>query len=367
MFARHACNLIALYAAIAAVTAAAQPIDAALADRAINTWSAAQKQIDTVDISWDANKVISGEFLEAGTFSRRDKRPDPQVFQQATHVILDHSSRIRIDTQSKQWSRKLKALVPLHTQFSYDGSKQTQLFLESAVEAPTAHLGPGSVADVANNQTTLAVRLIYRAFDPVIGVFSPADLSLAPEQPISEGVSLVALVRKTVPRKTIWLDPSKGMLPVRYMEFDRTTGSLKWELKLEYEEDGDAQWKPVKWSLSWLGRDKSVVQSEVANVTKCALNTRLEDAVFTVAVPPNTFVHDGFKKQRYILRESGVERPILRGEYTGDNFAELLATEPHQSLTKTSKSRWLIVMNIVLLIAISSAIIYRRVLRRKAV
>ena len=82
---------------------------------------------------------------------------------------------------------------------------------------------------------------------------------------------------------------------------------------------------------------------------------------FELRLPPGTWVNDYVKKEKYILRDGGVRRPIVHGEFNGSNYRQLLEHDP-----PGQRRFWLLVaVNLAIcLVLIFAVAFYRRGARR---
>ena len=228
----------------------------------------------------------------------------------------------------------------------FDGQKQTSFFPHGAVPFPDAHIGGGGIADVVCNQRMIPLRLVYRAFDPVLGVFQPEQLVLSSDHAVLAGERMVVLKQKGRREKIVWLDPTKNYAPVRYFEMKK--GAVQWDFYISYNQDAEKRWVPSAWKLSWLAKDGSVAQSDSAVVTAYQLNQPVTDDVFKVELPVGTYVQEA-PGMTYILEAGGVKRHVGPGEFPG--------TEP-----RPARNRWIIAGGCL---AIIIALIFARLWYRR--
>jgi hypothetical protein len=110
--------------------------------------------------------------------------------------------------------------------------------------------------------------------------------------------------------------------------------------------------QPSTWKVTLHGGDmpRSTFAGTVTSLTE---NQPIEESVFTLTAPPNSWATDSSKKGDYLVGSDGSKRPINSGEYNGRNFQEML--DRHNS-------RWarLAGVVIVLLLAIGGMFAYLR-------
>jgi hypothetical protein len=93
-------------------------------------------------------------------------------------------------------------------------------------------------------------------------------------------------------------------------------------------------------------------------VEQFALNETIEDTAFQVTFPVGTWVRDYRTDEKYILREGGARREIEAGEFTGDNYEQLLHSEP-PSRALARKRVWGLAVSALLFLAIGGWFLYR--------
>ncbi len=118
---------------------------------------------------------------------------------------------------------------------------------------------------------------------------------------------------------SVWVDAKTGYLPFQ-VGILKEDGAIHWIVKLQYQLNEHKEWIVKSWTLFGLN------YSEDAEVVYCKINDKLPADVFDMQPPPNTYVNNFLTREEYIQRATG-KRPLWPGEYKGDNFEELLASE----------------------------------------
>ena len=177
--------------------------------------------------------------------------------------------------------------------------------------------------------------MVYRPFDPEIGVFDEATLRMTEQEGVVDGRScLVVQYDRGRNEVSVWVDPSRDFIPLRY--YERHRGVLATEIQVSYLKDEQHGWVPKSWNISWLEDTGRVRQSWSGTVDSWSLNEPVPDSVFTDTRVVGTWVHDYEKDENYILQEGGKRRPILPGEYDGTNYEYLANSDP----PTLERNRW---------------------------
>jgi hypothetical protein len=92
-----------------------------------------------------------------------------------------------------------------------------------------------------------------------------------------------------------------------------------------------------------------------AKVVKYEMNKALQPRAFEIEFPVGTLVADHKTGDSYLLKDGGEKRRILAGEFSGDNYKELLTTAPGEAGGRRSSPRgalnvWFIAVNVIVIL-----------------
>lgn len=201
---------------------------------------------------------------------------------------------------------------------AFVGSESRALFARNVGSYPIGEIGNG-VPDtgLCRNTNTLALRLVYRSFDPTQSPFRASNLKL------QNGTAVVAKVPCTIAyceespfvKSVVWLDPSRDFIPLRYIVEEE--GHVALDMVVHYSQSADGAW-PSTWVWSEFDPGGKVVSSHSATVTSCGLNARIPTADFEIEFPPGTWVFDKTNKSQYVVLPNGSHRFINPGEGSKD-------------------------------------------------
>lgn len=198
--------------------------------------------------------------------------------------------------------------------------------------------------------------MAYRALDSDAGVFDAARLSLTKDKGVVENRPCLILSHG---ESMIWVDPARDYVPTRYRVIDQGVVLQSYDIK--YTKDAEHGWVPTSWIVTKLDRNGEVEDSVTATVAEYRIGLPISEDVYDLQLPPGTWVNDYLKDETYILREGGVRRPIIPGEYDGYNYKRLLERDPpaHPRLAMLIGFNFSILFLMIVVI-----VLYRRRLRR---
>lgn len=331
----------------------------------VRAWESRQGRVKSFDLAWTGveyqriDKTIllltQGDNLPQSS----KKPPADSTLPIKGRFVLDADGRSRMDQAGQTWSLREGKFVDTSSITIFDGKIRKSFFPTSLRGFPSAHIGKGSVAEVGRHVLTLPVCLLYRPFDGALGEFKPGGLVLTDARGVVEGRSCLVLRHGD---NVVWVDPERDYIPVRFFQYRR--GAVYWSVEINYRTDDQLGWVLSGWKDTRLSVKGTIDDAVTATVTKAAINTSISDDTFEVDYPDGTEVSNLLTDEWYILREGGHKRPILPGEFTGDNYQQLLQSDP----PGTGRGAWfwtLLASNVALFIAIVVVgLNYRRRVRR---
>jgi len=251
---------------------------------------------------------------------------------------VDGSGRFHLGYTGKAYSISKTAYVPESEAYIFDGRfAHTFISLGASVPFGNAYVNQPGAHPMAKSVRSLPVMMLYRPFNDEMGVFAAAKLELTTEQGVVDGRSCIVLRQTDEGGYTrfVWADPKRNYVPVRY--FSGPKGTTTIQVDLSYAEDAKWGWVPKSWNVSVMSGNGKIAESLAANSVECVLNEPIPDDAFRLVYPPETWVHDYASKEEYILLGNGKRRTVLRGEFNGRNFNELLHSEPGSLAATTNR------------------------------
>jgi hypothetical protein len=107
-------------------------------------------------------------------------------------------------------------------------------------------------------------------------------------------------------------------------------------------------------------RELRPIDSVAATVTSLRINEPIAEKEFDIEIPDGTWVNDTVAKETYLLREKGNKRPILKDEYDGTNYQQLLTTEPRNTDDKSARLGVIVGTMLGALALVAILLFYRR-------
>ncbi len=332
-------------------SAEAAPADA---DRIVRIWQQNGVNVRTFDLEWRAE-----EFRAAGSEGPVGGKHVPleDVTVESTgRIAVDGDGRVRLETDGVTWSRNEDEYVRQHAIDIFNGQDRHLFFAEGSSEFPSAHISESSPSGVANDLRVYPILLALRPFDSRLGVFKRQEVRASGNTVVNDGRPCDVLYHQS---GTLWIDPARGHLPVRYLI--AANGATTIEVQITYE-PVDGIFLPAGWETTRFLENGDVSATVEAVVSKRSINPPFGPEVFSVEYPPGTWVRNYKTNERYILREAGDKRPVLKGEYDGTNYTALLNSEPRQATVDEGLGLWKIVaiLGAAMLLTAGGIALFRR-------
>ena len=292
-------------------------------DKIIDKWKERDQHTESFDFICDGEHFEIGEF--AGPARRKDS--DDAVPDDISHrhrrFILSKDGRTRFEEDGREWDDEKKLYVPRRTIDVFDGKSRNTFSTGGQVGFPAASFnwrnGPTFGRDLRNSPLRMALCPFRRG----VGEFDATTLVLTDEKTTID--QRPVLVLKSGDKK-LWVDPDKDYLPVKRV--DEIHGFVDKVLEISYSRDKIHGWVPSAWSISLLDQAGKTTWKDTTVVSKFSINKTFADSEFELVLLYGTWVRNFATDETYILRANGEKRPILRGEYNGKNYQELLESEP---------------------------------------
>jgi hypothetical protein len=252
-----------------------------------------------------------------------DAPPDPfietppdsgrPVHLKSTFTLSKKGRKIALASEGEVWNDSTKSKINQSYSRCFDGAGNTSLLVGQVLGFPTARL---------NNEVKPAFGLINNThYNPLWLAFYPTEflarlnfdisrMSVSSARSFHQGKDCIelAIPRDELPGD-VYVDPSIGYLPVRFVEW-RTADRMRSDMVIEYETNPEVGWVISRWKSN-LYDNTGVVEVTLSGVVEnAAINTPINDDVFTIALPPETRIAetlDGATKY-YVQGKDGSRR-----------------------------------------------------------
>ena len=272
----------------------------------------------------------------------------------------------KFETERDFWRANEDRFARGSTISAFDGSRHRSLAIEGADSFPRGAVGGLSNDDgsaIVKNVWFLPLRLMYYPLHEGFGVLDPDRLVLASDSDVVDGRDCLVVSQSDSKGRVlkVWVDPNREYVPIKYSKVAR--GIARRHITIDYVKDSEANWVPSSWKVDELDLKGKIMESLAAEVVERQVNARFTVQDFQIEFPMGTYVRDYEADKTYILREGREACPVLRGEFTGDNYKQLLHSDP-PSLGRSRVWLVVVIVNVVLLFAVCTWFFYFRTRRR---
>jgi hypothetical protein len=238
----------------------------------------------------------------------------------------------------------------------YDGKIRKSFIGKNQMTFPGASFSKDVRKTVAVNTGVIPLLLLYRAVSDDLPQFEPAKLFVDGAKVPHDGRECV-LIRHD--EKLVWVDPSRDFIPLRYQE--HTQGKLRQTIDIKYRRDEKLGWVPSGWTNAEFYGPEHLIRSLTVHVTDAHVGEPLPDDFYDLPpLPDGTWVSNVITNEDYILQAGGKRRDVKPGEFDGDNYQQLLHSDP-----PGHNRRWpLIALLISVPILLVTVFVIRRYRRR---
>jgi hypothetical protein len=193
----------------------------------------------------------------------------------------------------------------------------------------------------------------YRASETDLLLLTDDKLIDTGDTGISDGRRCLIFQEQTRRRQQFWSDPTRLYCIARYFWL-LDDGTPRTTIDIEYTEDSSHGPVPTKWVVREFDTDGSLMQQEDVKVISYEINNDISAEEFRIAFPPGTYVSDQRSRERYIVRESGNNRPVTEPERRGGaTYQQLLNSESGQALTKRPSGLRFVTISVTLFIILT--------------
>jgi hypothetical protein len=288
-------------------------------DMILRAWQARERNTKSFDVMWSGIHFELGSRLQV-PLSRPDAfhtPPKEVVFETLRRFSADEKGRLRIEMDDKTWLQDKAELGPQSTIKIIDGQFRQVFFPCGREPYPVCFVGDRKMAG-GNDARLIPVRLLYRPFDVDIGLVDPMRLKATGASALIGEESMLVIEHDS---GTIWVDPRREFVPVR---FERKLHGFTDIVEIQYGEHSQHGWAPVSWTITAKNSKGDVVVSDADSVRACHINQVFHKAEFALALPDGTLVTDSIAKETYLTLPHGERRLVLKGEFNGHNYEQLL-------------------------------------------
>lgn len=235
---------------------------------------------------------------------------------------------------------------------------------EPALGYPLAGIGRGTVPTAWRYYPGTPMRLCFRPFLDTAGFDGLENAKCVARDVLYRGEMCDEL---TWGYHEVLVSTDDERLPLRYRCWrPPEQEKIFSETAIEYDRDTPHGSVPVRWEFTKFGIDgETVVKSSVVTLDQYELNEPPPRETFSISYPPGTWVDDRIDNLTYIVRDGKPNRMVLPGEFTGDNYEQLLNSEPPDLRAKSGGGMgWFWLGNGVLIAAIAGVWYWRARTRR---
>jgi hypothetical protein len=332
-------------------------------------WESRQAAVQTFDCQWHENWIVEKGYWSSPLFqedaSADSSTPPYDVEFQARVRLRVKANKYRREIDEQIWSDKKHMLVPRSSIATSDGINTCIYYLKSDMEHPDAIIDPVTSDGKGLGLQFATLMFLYRPLVSRRGNFVLEQYRVVGQPLEVNGDPLITIEKRQnrstndVGFKSFRLSPQKGFAVIGL-----TTGRLQGskpprigtQLNVAITTTMNGIPRPNSWSYRQsAGHGPGVVVQ--ATVDYCRLNEPLDDGLFSQnEFAVGTWVTDqsGKEAARWLVRENGEKRPILRADF-GAPYEDIKNTEPGQATLAGASwyrgSRF-VILNILILIVL---------------
>jgi hypothetical protein len=231
-------------------------------------------------------------------------------------------AKISLQSISELWDSSLQSIYQQSDWETFDGAISKKLWIGGKiVKTPTAHVrdDPQLGEELSKNTHYAPVSLSFYPGEMLKRKeFDLSQMTVSDERTVHQGRECieVAIRRPNGSSCNVCVDPSRGFVPVKYVEW-RRRGVMRHDIEIEYAENQDRVWAISSWVsklYGLYGDDNKVDVTLTGTVTSTATNEQLKDDAFDIAFPVGTRISDFLNgaTKGYIQEANGVRREITQ-------------------------------------------------------
>lgn len=337
-----------------------------------SAWRERQKRTQSVKLEWRLQQTeFKGRTIPEGQTHGGRKGPIPESDIDLTFelILIVSGGRIRFQEKGKQFSVRSGQFSPWENTMVWNGTEGRRLYDYAEHQFDT-----GGVNSSTRYLGSIAMRAPMYAFWPLgqsLGEISLSDYKLQSETVEIDGTPCLVLDRKTArPIETeIYVAPEREFSILRVV--GRHGKSVHRQLDLTYTHDSKFGWHLEKWHFVIMQIGGAgfahISDSELTNID---FAYEASESDFVLNFPAGTRISDfrhGDDEVEYIVQSDQTWRPVIPGEKRLST-KKLLDTQPGQfaiSAGEPSDRRWLLWVNLAILVLLSVAIVTIRLKKRR--
>lgn len=341
---------------LASCTACAGPVRAepdVTVNQVTSMWKTRQAKFHTVKYAWTERDTLPKGSIQKPNaplrpgFEGLTIPPEDITYDVPYQLALD-GDKMRYSYEGKAWSVEKKSLLPDPYISVFDGSVSKIFHPSGYTQWPVGIIRPEKRNVDSRNYHVKSLLLAFRPLPTTTGSFSPSDFTISKERALLQNKECIVLqqpLRAGVTSQTLWLDPSRNLVVLRYME--SRSGKVGLKLDIQYTNDPDSGWIPASWECLASNPNGSLQEAFAATVTTYKINGPISPDEFQIDFPPGTRVRDqrpNATVPEYIVRKDGSKRS-LPSEDIGASYEQLVSSEPGQAhaypVSVAGRHRWL--------------------------
>jgi len=227
--------------------------------------------------------------------------------------------KIACTKEGEQWIDQLNAPATREFRATFDTVHNKTLTRGGPLDL-------GGVATAGKPDDILTVNAdttaFWLAFSPVTWMqqrlYDPDRMAVSQAHAFRGGHACVELStprRNPSWRALLYVDPSRECIPLQWIE--EYKGVVRTDLSIEYVSDEGVGWRVSAWHQKRFDGSGTLDSSSTCEITRCAINERVADDVFTIEFPTGAHVaeHDGDTAKYYIALGGGKKRYISSSQF----------------------------------------------------
>ncbi len=325
-------------------------------------WEAREARFQT----WDFHGT--GTHFQSGTELAFDSRRHAQQgtgtrdlsdvsFSFKLRMVCDAARKFRAEYEGKKWSIEQKRPVPFTMIETFDGAVCKRSFPDDEIRSGFVYAADRQ--PWARDLRLLPLLLFFRPVAADFGTFDPRQCQLVTMDAVVGGTRCYLVKQHALKEdQLVWVDPARDYVPIRYSYYypHRSTTMPAGTIDMEYARDPHHGWVPSSWVNTRLNERGDALERYTLRVSKYSINSPLGSDVFDIPFGPDTWVQNYVTKESYILKANGIKRPVLPGEFTGDNFRDMLRADPPSGWPWATT----IIVITAIIVAAAGIFLYRR-------
>jgi hypothetical protein len=292
----------------------------------IDAWKAREQKVESFDFRWwskrhesrDANLpganpigTLKDKFVPGNPIAKPE---NDSIWRY--RFVVDAGSRYLYEEFGHDWIPEKGEFVPSHSVELFDGKLLKYFYGKGRFDHPHVTIEENPKGPLVGRSTWAdPIKMVFRPFSLASRTFDPKNLVLTNETEMIDNNRVLVLGDEN---RTVWVDPAKDYLPVRWAS---TAGDYRAEVT--YQRDEVVGWVPHSWTI------KRLRDSETATVTQFAINKPIADSTFALDLRDGALLQNNSERPitLSIIYPDGKQRLLKREEHS-KSFEELLKTEP---------------------------------------